>query len=138
MSISLWWILIFYTLACLVALTECSMCHRNDYDGIHYFYCQNSACCGSYNNQYCCTKTETIVGAVIGCLAFVIIVGSIITCCCCACCPVHQYRTQGTVITTHHPGPNYQTIPDTNPYPPSTAPYPENVGPYTAPPPYQV
>ncbi|XP_045164344.2 protein shisa-5-like [Mercenaria mercenaria] len=143
MSASIFWILLLYTLACVVSMTESTTCWYNGYDGRTYFYCPSGGCCGTYGDQYCCTRTGTIVGAVIGCLAFIIVVASIITCCCCACCPVYQYRSQGTIVSAHRAGPNYQTMPDSSPY---TSPYPPNTGPYTAkpageytaPPPYQV
>ncbi|XP_045164349.2 uncharacterized protein LOC123528592 isoform X1 [Mercenaria mercenaria] len=97
MSASIVWILLLYTLIGVFSVAESKTCW---YDHNEHIYCHDSDCCGTYSNPYCCTRTGTIIGSVIGCLAFIIIVASIITCCCCACCPVYQYRTQGTAIST--------------------------------------
>ncbi|XP_045164350.2 protein shisa-5-like isoform X2 [Mercenaria mercenaria] len=136
MSASIVWILLLYTLIGVFSVAESKTCW---YDHNEHIYCHDSDCCGTYSNPYCCTRTGTIIGSVIGCLAFIIIVASIITCCCCACCPVYQYRTQGTAISTAYSEQSYQTIPDTSPYPSNSGPDTvKPAGEYSAPPPYQV
>lgn len=142
MATFLVWIFLIQTFAGTISLVEGYTCWYDDtYNIRHYVYCSYSDCCGTSSYRYCCNYTSpgAIVGAVLGSLVFIAIIVSIITCCCCACCPAYQYRTQGTVISTVHPGTNYQTIPSTAPYPPNTDPYAAKpAGAYTAPPPYQV
>ncbi|KAL4227081.1 hypothetical protein ACF0H5_015055 [Mactra antiquata] len=134
------WILCVFVFANILEVTQAYSCDYYDvYGNLHYLYCgYRGECCGSITARYCCYNTWTIVGGAIGGVAFVIIVASIISCFCCACCPGHQYRTRGTVISTHT-GPNYQTMPNTN-TPVGGGPYSTKpAGAYTGhPPSYQV